>query len=161
MSEYVRVKPAERVYGETNLLQSQLNLITLLKQYQEYKMLRKEEIYMKIELKKQIGELNEFLDHLSKLLPESKFLEEQKEREKMKHEVIEKVDSYVQKSKKKQERSWKEKIPVRKTFIGVVNESERYEARKEKENAKEEVTEVKSGLDQELEEIRKKLAKLQ
>ena len=109
-------------YGETTLLQSQLNLINLLKQYQEYEKLRKEEIFLKIDLKKKIGEAGEFLGHLSKILPESKLLEEQKKKEEIHKEITKEIKSTTQTPKKK---------------------------------------ESKLSLDQEIEEIRKKLEKLQ
>jgi hypothetical protein len=158
MTEYVKIKTPEIVYGETNLLQSQLNLINLLKQYQEYERLRKEEIFLKIDLKKKIGEASEFLDNLSKILPESRLLEEQKKREEMQKEITEKIESAVQKSRGLQEKGWKEKEETkRKSFIEVVEESET----PEKEEEKEEQEEPLSSLDKELEEIRKKLEKLQ
>jgi len=143
MSEYVKIKASEMSYGEENLLQSQVNLINLLKQYQEYESLRKEEIFLKIDLKKKIGEAGESLDRLGKLLPESKLLEEQKKREEMQREIIEKIEGAVQKSKKKEDRYSKENSEDKGT------------------NAEKEEKEPKSSLDQELEEIRKKLERLQ
>jgi len=145
MSEYVKIKAPEMSYGEANLLQSQISLINLLKQYQEYERLRKEEIFLKIELKKKIGEAGEFLDHLSKILPESKLLEEQKKREEMRREIIEKIEGAVQQSKKQEWKHWKENEP--KT--------------KEERTVEKEEKEPESSLDQELEEIRKKLERLQ
>ena len=81
--EYVKLAPLETVFGETNLLQSQLSILTILKRYREYESLRKEELFLKIELKKKLGEAKEFLDALSKSLPESKFIEEQEKKERM------------------------------------------------------------------------------
>jgi len=133
MTEYVKLKAPEMSYGEANLLQSQLSLINLLKQYQNYEELRKEEIFLKIELKKKIGEASEFLNNLSKVLPESKLLEEQKKKEEMKKEITEKVERVVQQATKK--------------------ESE-YPKKTEKK-------EPELSLDQELEAIRKKLERLQ
>ena len=138
------------IFGETNLLQSQLNLLTILKQYQAYEALRKEELFFKIELKKKLGEAKEFLDSLSKSLPESKFLEEQKKKEKIQKEFIEKVEAVVQISKNKESKYWKEKEPKAiKPAPEKVEESEKPEHIES------------SSLDQELEEIRKKLEKLQ
>ena len=158
--EYVKVTPTERMSGETNLLQTQLNLVTMLKQYQEYENLRKEELFLKIELKKKLGETKEFLDILSKSLPESKFLEEQKKKEMMQKELADKIDSAIRKAQKREERPWKEKgEEKRKTFIGVVKEAERLEVEVEKEEKAEEAE--MSALDRELREIRKKLERLQ
>lgn len=161
--EYVKLTPAETTYGETNLLKSQISLISMLKAYNEYCAFRKEELFFKIELKKKLGEIKEFLDHLNKTLPESKFIEEQEEREKMKREITEKVESYVTKSKKGWEKDWKEKgEPKRKSFAEVVEESERYHKHENDKDKAEKVEEKKmSPLDQELEEIRKKLERLQ
>ena len=146
MTEYVKIKAPEIIYGETNLLQSQLNLINLLKQYQEYERLRKEEIFLKIDLKKKIGETSEFLEHLSKILPESKLLEEQKKREEMQREITKRIEGAVQMSKKRQEKE----ETKRKSFIETVKESETTEKK-----------EAKLSLNQELEEIKKKLERLQ
>lgn len=122
-AEYVKIAPTEMTFGETNLLQTQLNLLTMLKRYREYKSFRKEELFFKIELKKKLGEAKEFLDVLGKSLPESKFFEEQKNKEKLHKEFAEKVESSILKP----------------------------EAEKTKP----------STLDQELEDIRKKLERLQ
>lgn len=159
-AEYVKITPTEMRFGETNLLQMQFNLLTMLKQYQEYIALRKEELFLKIELKKKLGEAKEFLDTLSKSLPESKFIEEQKKKELMQKELAKKIETAVQKSKKLEEKPWKEKDEEkRKSFISVVKEAEKYEAKVEKEEKAEEAK--PSTLDQELEEIRKKLERLQ
>jgi len=139
-SEFVKLTPLEIVYGETNLLQSQLSILTAVKQHQEYKILRKQELLLKIELKKKIGELKEFLDTLNKALPESKFLKEQEERDKIQREITNKIENAVQTSRKKEWTHWKEK----KSTV------------KKKTNG-----EKPQSLDQELEDIRKKLEKLQ
>ena len=132
----------------------------MLKEHQEYSSYRKEELFLKIELKKTLGELKEFLDALSKSLPESKFLEEQKKKEEMQKELAEKIESVVQKSKRLEEKPWKEKGEgKRKTFVGVIKDADRHE-KKEEEEEKAEKPKT-STLDQELEEIRKRLEKLQ
>ena len=146
-AEYVKIAPTEMIFGETNLLQTQLNLLTMLKQYQEYEALRKEELFLKIELKKKFGEAKEFLDALSKSLPESKFFEEQEKKERLQKELSEKIESVMQSSKKKEGKYLKEK------------EADTKEQLVEKAEAKEEPG--LSTLDQELEEIRKKLERLQ
>src|SRR3989304_3377664 len=99
--EYVKLAPLKTVFGETNLLHSQLSLLTILKRYREYEAFRKEELFLKIELKKKLGETKEFLDALGKSLPESKLIEEQEKKDRMQREFVEKVESAVQKSNKK------------------------------------------------------------
>jgi hypothetical protein len=149
-AEYVKLTPSEQTYGEVSLLQSQLSLLAMLKQYQEYESLRKEELLTKIELKRAIGEAKESLDSLSRLLPESKFIEEQEKKEKMKDEIVEKIESVVGKSKRKWEKDWS------------VEESEVKEENKvEETQEKEEKEKPKSSLDKELDEIRQKLERLQ
>ncbi len=156
-AEYVKIAPTEMIFGETNLLQTQLSLLTMLKQYQEYVALRKEELFLKIELKKKLGEAKEFLDTLSKYLPESKFLEEQKKKELMQKELAEKIESAVQRTQRKEAKPWKEKGEAkRKSFLQVVKKAEKSEAKEQKEEKAEQ-----SPLDKELEEIRKKLERLQ
>lgn len=109
MTEYVKLDHSERVYGETNLLQSQFSLLTMIKQYQVYELLRKKELLLKIEFKRKIGELTEFLETLSKSMPESKFIEKQERKEKMRHEMIDKIEEAVQRSKKRTEKGWRDK----------------------------------------------------
>ena len=139
--EYVKLAPLETVFGETNLLHSQLSLLTILKRYREYEAFRKEELFLKIELKKKLGETKEFLDALGKSLPESKLIEEQEKKDRMQREFVEKVESAVQKSNKKEWTHWKEDA----------------ESKKEEKSSDEKL----SPLDKELEEIRKKLERLQ
>ena len=134
-AEYVRVTPGEISYGAGNLLQSQLNLIQLLKKYQEYEILRKEELFLKIELKKKLGEAKEYLDMLSKALPESRFLEEQEKKERLQKEFARKVETVISKPEKA-----KLKEGDVSGNLGSIHQS---------------------SLDQELEEIRRKLEKLQ
>jgi D-mannonate dehydratase len=149
-AEYVKLTPSEQTYGEASLLQGQLSLLTMLKQYQEYESLRKEELLMKIDLKRAIGEAKESLDTLGRLLPESKFLEEQEKNEKIREEMVEKIESVVTKSKRKWEKGWTEKEPKVKE-----------EKKVEEVPVKEEKKEPKSSLDKELDEIRQKLERLQ
>ncbi len=149
-AEYVRLAPSEQTYGEAGLLQSQLSLLTMLQQYQAYETLRKEELLLKLELKRALTEAKESLDSLSNLLPESKFLEEQEKKEKTREEIMEKIETAVQTSRKKEWKYWKEKEPKAKE-----------EEKKEEQPPMKEKEEPKSSLDREIEEIRQKLEKLQ
>ena len=137
--EYVKIAPSEQTFGEANLLQAQISILTMLKQYHEYKTLRKEELFLKIELKKKINEAKEFLSQLSRLLPESRFLEHEKKKEKMQKELMAKIERAVDASKGKEWKYWKEKD----------------------ESGKEAKQPKKSSIDKELDEIRQKLEMLE
>jgi hypothetical protein len=150
-TEYVRISPPEQVYGETNLLQTQLSLLTTLKHYQEYEALRKEELLMKIEIKKNVSETKEFLETVSKCLPESKLIEEQEKEERMRQQIIQKIEGVVDKSRKSEWKHWKEsEQKVREVKPQPVKEVK----------PKEEKVKL-APLDRELEDIKNKLAKLQ
>lgn len=124
-AEYVRLTAPELVYGETNLLQSEVALLTTVQRYQEFKALKKEELFLKIELKRKISEMREFLSALAKILPESRSGEEP---QKMTKEI---------------------------KFVAGKAKKEKPAAREIKETLKKPSTET------ELEEIRKRLARLQ
>jgi len=81
-SEYVKLVYAERVYGETNLLQSRLSVISINKNVKAYKELRKQELDLKLQLKKRIQETKKVLDELEKDLPIIKLMTKQKRVEK-------------------------------------------------------------------------------
>ncbi len=156
-TEYVRISPPEQVYGETNLLQTQLSLLTTLKHYQEYELLRKEELLMKIEVKKCISEAKEFLDTTSKSLPESKLIEEQEKEERIRQQIIEKIESSVERARTSEWKHWKEKEPiVREIKTPLVKEMKEVKPKPVKEEK------VKlAPIDKELADIKSKLAKLQ
>ena len=98
--EYVRLQKPELVFGETNLLESELNAVLLLKQYRAFRMLRKKEFLYKIELKRALAEAKAHLDVLDRLLPQTRYLEEKKEEKKLKQEVIEKIGATETKKEK-------------------------------------------------------------
>jgi hypothetical protein len=158
-TEYVRITPPEQVYGETNLLQTQLSLLTTLKHYQEYELLRKEELLMKIEAKKCISEAKEFLDSVSKCLPESKLLEEQEKEEKIRKQIIDKIETSVERARKTEWKYWKEREPKVREVKEI--KPQQVKPKEEKHKVKEVKEEKLSPLDKELAEINKKLAKLQ
>jgi hypothetical protein len=152
-TEYVRITPPEQVYGETNLLQSEVSLLTMLQQYQEYESLRKEELYLKIELKKKISEMKEFLDVIAKVLPESKWEEEQRKKTMMEHEMLGKIDSAVERAKHSEWKYWKEKEPKIKKVREIKEPPKKVKEIEEKPK--------KTPIEAELEEIQKKLSRLQ
>jgi hypothetical protein len=75
-SEYVRLSATEKVYSKKNLLQAQLDLISLIKRLENYKAIRSEELLLKISLKNKIEELKNLIALLEKLLPKTSFMEE-------------------------------------------------------------------------------------
>jgi len=85
-SEYVEVMVAEREYGSKNLLQSQMDIISMIKREHIFKELRKKETNLKLELKRKIDEALNEIDILEKTLPKAK-LEEKKEEAKIKKEM--------------------------------------------------------------------------
>lgn len=68
-SEYVKISPPEKHFGERSLLESQARVLQSLKYLESYKKLRNHEILLKINLKKQIEEAKTHLHTLKKTLP--------------------------------------------------------------------------------------------
>jgi len=68
-TEFVRLSHPERIYGQTNFVQSQLEMLNLIKNFRTYKKLRKEEFTMKVSLKSKIGEALELIETLNRKLP--------------------------------------------------------------------------------------------
>ena len=99
--EYVRLQKPELVFGETALLESELNAVLLKKQYHSFRMLRKKEFLYKVELKRAIEETKEHLDVVDKILPHTRYLEEKHEEKKLKQEVLDKIESAVEESQSK------------------------------------------------------------
>ncbi len=71
--KYVRLSPGENNYGKKNLLQSQLALLTAIKHFNSYKLLRKEELIFKIQLKNKVAEVLETLSYVDKTIPKIHF----------------------------------------------------------------------------------------
>ena len=69
--EYVKISPQEQFYGKKNLLQSQYDMINSFKHQKEYSKLRKQEITLKIRLKKKIEEALSSIQKLDRTLPKS------------------------------------------------------------------------------------------
>lgn len=71
-SEYIRLSMPESIYGEKNLLKAQIEMLKVIKSYEEYRRLRKEELALKILLKTSIGDAHEKVKFLESLLPKAK-----------------------------------------------------------------------------------------
>jgi hypothetical protein len=69
MAEYVKFSGAERLYGEKNILHSELEVLNFVKGIKEYKEVRKESLILRIALKNKLEELDEAMKMLDKLLP--------------------------------------------------------------------------------------------
>ena len=69
--EYVKLNQAEKTFGKKNLLRSELEILNILKRYQIYKKLRKEEHALKTLLRKVIKEVREEIEKLDDLLPKT------------------------------------------------------------------------------------------
>ncbi|MDP3881406.1 MAG: hypothetical protein Q8Q31_00825 [Nanoarchaeota archaeon] len=70
-SEYIRLSRPENIYGERNLLKAQMEILKLIKAFEEYKRLRKEEFTLKILLKTKIEETKNNIKLLESLLPKA------------------------------------------------------------------------------------------
>ena len=67
--EYIKINSDEKIRGQRELLQSQIEILTILKRYQKYKILRKQESEMKNAFKRLVGEIEEELKIIEKHLP--------------------------------------------------------------------------------------------
>ena len=67
--EYVRLSSPEITYTKKNFLHSELSILSLMKSYKEYQRLRKEEIELRLKLKKCVEETQGHLRLLEALLP--------------------------------------------------------------------------------------------
>ena len=70
-SEHVKISFTEGIYGQRNLLHSQLELLDSMKRFREYKRLRKDEYAMRILLKMKIEDAMGFLDRVNRELPKT------------------------------------------------------------------------------------------
>ena len=72
-AEYVRFSQNEALHGQTNFLESQVHLLQGLKKFKSYRLLRAEELRLKIQLKQQMDALVEQLEILNRILPQTEF----------------------------------------------------------------------------------------
>lgn len=73
MTEYVRFNPQENLYGQRNFLNSELDLLSIVKRIKNFKKLRADEQVLRLTLKKKMEEMIETLVVLDKLLPPGHF----------------------------------------------------------------------------------------
>lgn len=67
--EYVKILPSEQTYAKKDLLHSQMEILNVMKRYQRFKELRKQELALKGILKRKIAEVTEEVHVLDKALP--------------------------------------------------------------------------------------------
>jgi hypothetical protein len=67
--EFIGLNPPAQVYGIKNLLYCEMELLSILKRYRSYKQLRKQELAIKVLLRKKIRELKAELKTFNELLP--------------------------------------------------------------------------------------------
>lgn len=79
-SEYVGLSGSEKKFGGKNLLQGQLDLLSILKSFKSYKLLRQEELLLKVGLKSKIGDVLELVDELEKKLPKTSYGKDDEDR---------------------------------------------------------------------------------
>lgn len=98
-NEYVKISHPELVFGKANLLQSEINILTIMKNYRTFQSIRKEELFLKIELKNKIEELKAFANNLDKMIPQV----EKDKREKEK-KIQREIKQVIQKSQEAEEK---------------------------------------------------------
>lgn len=74
-SEYVRLSPPENNFGQKNLLGAQLELLNLIKSFHKFRVLRDEELILKITLKNYIEETKKQVLSLERILPRAEYKE--------------------------------------------------------------------------------------
>ena len=84
--EYVRLYVGEKNFGYRSLLQTQLGLLNSVNSFRSYKLLRQDELKLKISLKSKVGEAIVILDRLMDLLPKTKMPHEHREVKTIKEE---------------------------------------------------------------------------
>ena|SRR3989344_2198752 len=79
--EYVRLESQEKVFSQKHLLHAQLETISVSKHQEAYKLLRMEELLLKVQLKTKLEEIKEAFALFTRLLPKPAISE---------HEVLKK-----------------------------------------------------------------------
>ena len=100
-SEYVRLTNAERMFGNKNLLHAQLEFLSSLRNFENYKNLRSKEFILKISMKNRIEEAYSLITKLESFLPKSSFKissgEEKKRKEKVSPSLIDEMEAIKRK----------------------------------------------------------------
>jgi hypothetical protein len=75
-AEYVRLSPPEKHFGQKNLLGAQLELLKLTQSFHKFRVLRDEELVLKVTLKNYVEEASKEIIKLERLLPRADYKEE-------------------------------------------------------------------------------------
>ena len=70
--EHIGLSRSQFIYGKKNLLYSQMELLTIVKRYQEYKKFRKQELALKKLLGEKANEVHAEIENFSLTLPKTK-----------------------------------------------------------------------------------------
>lgn len=100
--EYIRLSKTEKIYSQKNSLLGQLALLNSLKHYHTYKEIRKEELMLKILLKKHLEEAKQSIELLNALLPktqENLIFEKENPHRERKISLEQEIDSIKQRLK--------------------------------------------------------------
>jgi len=73
MVEYISFEPSQQTYAKKNFLYCEMEILNIIKRYQIYKKLRKEELALKSLLKKTVGEVRDEIKKFDSLLPTTKY----------------------------------------------------------------------------------------
>lgn len=74
-AEYVRLSPPEKGFGQKNLLNGQLELLRLIQSFHRFRVLRDEELILKITLKNYLQETDKEIKRLERILPKAEYKE--------------------------------------------------------------------------------------
>lgn len=75
-AEYVRLNLAEKQVGQENFLNAQLDLLNLIKSFHRFRVLRDEELVLKVTLKTYVEDVMKDVTRLERLLPKAHYQEE-------------------------------------------------------------------------------------
>ena len=107
--QYVKFLGAESIYGQKRLLRGELEVLNFVKKIRAYKILRREDLALRLTLKTKIAEILTEMEVLDKSLPYVKFMhversaEKDKDKEKKEDEVLT-LDREVELIRRKLER---------------------------------------------------------
>jgi hypothetical protein len=80
-AEYVRLSLPETHFGQKNLLGAQLELLKLIQSFHRFRILRDEELVLKVTLKNYIEETTKEILRLERILPRAEYKEKTEEGE--------------------------------------------------------------------------------
>jgi uncharacterized protein YwgA len=90
-AEFVRLSPPETEFGHRNVLNGQLDLLKLIKSFHRFRVLRDEELVLKVTLKNYIDATNKEINRLGRLLPKAAYKEASEEKGKKEKKKKEKL----------------------------------------------------------------------